>query len=107
MLFRSGLEKDGIFKYSYGNVNHYVFLACSIGVPGLFLFFLPAIYILYQVFKFKLFKNSICISLVIALNTMLLMMNVGGTDISFFIDVFMLFLILKFLLINNNSAKNN
>lgn len=91
-----GLEKDGIFKYSYGNVNHYVFLACSIGVPGLLLFFLPAMYVLYQVFKFKLFKNSISISLIIALNTFFLIMNVGVPEPSFFIVTSLLFLLINY-----------
>lgn len=92
-----GIEKEGVFKYSYGNVNHYVFITCSIGLLGLFIYLLPVIYVMFKSLKLGLYKNSIFISLLIAINTSLLAMNLGRPSVSFYIAVSMAYLFADYM----------
>ena len=98
-----GIEKEGVFKYSYGNVNHYVFITCSIGLLGLFIYLLPAIYIMHKSLKLGFHRNSVFISLLIAINTSLLAMNLGRPSVSFYIAVSMAYLFADYMK-NKNSV---
>jgi hypothetical protein len=52
------IEKIGILKSSYGNVNHFVYLATNEGIPGVFIFLIPCFYATYLLYKKRLFRSQ-------------------------------------------------
>ena len=62
------INKNGpLTLESYGNVNHYAYVLTNIGLIGLFIYLLPFIYVLWMVFKLRLWMNNRYIFLSIAL----------------------------------------
>lgn len=78
-MITDGIRNDGMFKYSYGNVNHYVYILTSYGLIGFSLYFFPILYLLYDIWKKRFYVNKKIGILTIALLLNLVAMMAGNT----------------------------
>lgn len=86
-MITDGIRKEGMFKYSYGNVNHYVYVLTNYGLIGFCLYFFPAIYLLYKIWKIKIFVNKeIGILLIVLLLNLAAMMTGNCFSVIFIIE---------------------
>ena len=53
----NGVEEIGVNKFTYGNVNQFSFIATNNGIIGLLFYLFPIFYIIFTVFKQRLFLN--------------------------------------------------
>lgn len=60
-------ENGPLGTVSYGNVNHYIYLLTNGGLVGLVIYLVPFMYVLWMIFKLKLWKNNRYIFLTIIL----------------------------------------
>lgn len=60
-------EKGPLGMISYGNVNNYVYIMTNEGIVGLIIYLVPFLYILWMIFKMKLWKDHRYVFLSIAL----------------------------------------
>lgn len=51
-------EKGPLGTTSYGNVNHYVYIMTNEGIVGLVIYLLPFLYVLWVIFKLKLWNDN-------------------------------------------------
>ena len=73
-----GIRSEGIFKYSYGNVNHYIYILTNYGLVGFTMYFLPFLFAVYKVWRSKAYVNKEIAVLLIALLLNLVAMMVGN-----------------------------
>lgn len=62
------LAKKGPLGASYGNVNHYIYMATNSGLVGLVIYLFPFIYVLYKIVKLKEWRDIRILFAVIALS---------------------------------------
>lgn len=62
------IEKKGILKSSYGNVNNFIYIATNEGIPGLLIYLFPILYVILILYKrhsdIKMFEMSLLIVLI-------------------------------------------
>lgn len=96
-----GIRSEGIFKYSYGNVNHYIYILTNYGLVGFTMYFLPFLFAVYKVWRSKAYVNKEIAVLLIALLLNLVAMMVGNP----FSVVFIILGLLYVKVFNNNIIK--
>lgn len=101
-MITDGIRKDGMFKYSYGNVNQYVYILTNYGLIGFCLYFFPVAYLLYKIWKTKVFVNKEIGILVIALLLNLAAMMTGSS----FSGIFIIGGLLYTAIFNKNIRSN-
>lgn len=96
-----GIRSEGMFKYSYGNVNHYTYILTNYGLVGFTMYFLPFLFAVYKVWRSKAYVNKEIAVLLIALLLNLVAMMVGNP----FSVVFIILGLLYVKVFNNNIIK--
>lgn len=96
-----GILSEGIFKYSYGNVNHYIYILTNYGLVGFIMYFLPFLFAVYKIWRSKAYVNKEIAVLLIALLLNLAAMMVGNP----FSVVFIILGLLYVKVFDNNIIK--
>lgn len=95
-------EKGPLSTVSYGNVNHYIYLMTNEGIIGVIIYLLPFSFLLWKVFKLKLWKDCRYVILSVAIMGNLASEMVGQ-------PVMLLYIILGLLYVGireNNGFSN-
>ena len=95
-------EKGPLSTVSYGNVNHYIYLMTNEGIIGIIIYLLPFSFLLWKVFKLKLWKDCRYVILSVAIMGNLASEMVGQ-------PVMLLYIILGLLYVGireNNGFSN-
>lgn len=100
-VITEGIRSEGMFKYSYGNVNHYTYILTNYGLVGFTMYFLPFLFAVYKVWRSKAYVNKEIAVLLIALLLNLAAMMVGNP----FSVVFIILGLLYVKVFNNNIIK--
>ena len=96
-----GIRSEDIFKYSYGNVNHYTYILTNYGLVGFTMYFLPFLFAVYKVWRSKAYVNKEIAVLLIALLLNLVAMMAGNP----FSVVFIILGLLYVKVFDNNVIK--
>ena len=80
----NGIDTQGIFKYSYGNVNDYIFVATNVGIIGLLFFLFPVCYLGYMAVKKSAIYNEQMITILIALSSCIANMMSGSAGLAMY-----------------------
>lgn len=90
-----GIDRNGIFKYSYGDVNGVIVTAVNIGVVGLLIVFLPFVMLLYLFYKKKLYYNNGFLTVFISMMSSVVSMCAGSISLNFYILAGLAYAMLK------------
>ena len=97
-----GIEAEGIFKYSYGNVNDYIFIGTSIGLIGLLIQFFPVLWLFVQFAKKLGFRDQKIVTIIITITASLTTMMTGTSGLGLYILV-----ALGYVLVSNYTCRGN
>ena len=81
----NGIASQGLYRYSYGNVNDYIVIATDIGIIGLLFHLFPIMYLGYIFIKKSAINNEQTVTVFIALISILASMMAGPASLALYI----------------------
>jgi hypothetical protein len=87
-----GINEKGIDKFTYGNVNHFIYVATNDGIPGLIIYILPIFYIIIITYRNKSFLNMHRMVLLLSLLGLLSSSVTGEITLAMYIVLGLLYI---------------